>query len=111
MFSGIQEILLILLIVLAVVFFAAHNRSPPNTCCRWPGQTQPLSETLRSLAVGHSGLDCLAFSDGGLFRTLASGSPPYLYAGAGPVALFWGILWIAAGFRKHRKKPRDSYET
>jgi hypothetical protein len=31
---------------------------------------------------------------------------PYLYAGAGPVALFWGILWIAAGFRKHRKKPR-----
>jgi hypothetical protein len=29
--------------------------------------------------------------------------PPYLYAGVGPVALFWGILWIAAGFRKHRK--------
>jgi len=57
-------------------FFTAHNRSPTTTCCEWSGQTPPLSETLRSPSVGHSGLDCLAFSDGGLFRTLASGSSP-----------------------------------
>jgi hypothetical protein len=103
MFSGLQEILLILLIVLAIVFLPriTGRRQPPVAT----GQAR------RRTYLKLSGHQRLAILGSIVWLILAAvyfepwhrDLPPYLYAGAGPVVLFWGVLWIVAGFRKHRK--------
>ena len=103
MFSGFQEILLIGLIVLGIVFLprlSGRRRIPPNETRANPRTRVHLTGFLR-LAIFVS----IAW----LLTTAAYLEPwdrpgqQYFFVGAGPVALFWGILWIAVGFRNHRK--------
>ncbi len=103
MVSGIQEILLILLIVLAIVFLPrmTARRQPPGANGRTIRRPAPkLSGRLR-LAILTSIL--WLFSAALYLEPWHRGLPAFLCAGVGPVALFWGTLWIVAGFRKHRR--------
>ncbi|MFZ0613393.1 MAG: hypothetical protein WAM73_14235 [Desulfobacterales bacterium] len=103
MFSGLQEILLILLIGLAIFFLPrlAARRQAPVANSQVNRRPRPrLSGPLRTAILAS-----LVW----LFLTAVHFEPwqrdlsPYLYTGAAPVALFWGVLWIVAGFHKHRK--------
>jgi hypothetical protein len=103
MFSGLQEILLILLIVLAIVFLPRiiGRRQTPVATGR--GRRRPYLELSGPLRLAILGSIAWLFLAAVYFEPWHRDLPPYLYAGAGPVAVFWGVLWIVAGFRKHRK--------
>ncbi|MFZ0726762.1 MAG: hypothetical protein WAO07_14885 [Desulfobacterales bacterium] len=103
MFSGLQEILLILLIVLAIFFLprlAARRRAPvaPDRVTRRPRPR--LSGPLRTAILASL---VWLFLTAVHFEPWQRNLTPYLYAGAAPVALFWGVLWIVTGFRQRRK--------
>ena len=106
MFSGIQEILLILLIVLAIVFLPRMTGRRQTPVAKGHGRRRPYLRLSGPLRLAILGSIAWLFMAAVYFEPWHRDLPPFLYAGAGPVALFWGILWIAAGFRKNRKKPR-----
>lgn len=103
MFSGLQEILLILLIVLAIVFLPRMTGRRQTPVATGRGRRRPdlkLSGPLRLAILGSiAWLFVVAVHFYPWHRDLSG----FLYAGAGPVLLFWGVLWIVAGFRRHRK--------
>ena len=103
MFSGLQEILLILLIVLAIVFLprVTGRRQPLVTTGR--GRRRPYLKLSGSLRLAILGSITWLFLAAVYFEPWHRDLPSYCYLGAGPVVLFWGVLWIVAGFRKHRK--------
>ena len=103
MFSGIQEILLILLIVMAIVFLPRITGRRQTPFANGRVKHRPYLKLSGSLRLSILGSIAWLFLTAVYFQPWHRDLPPYLYAGAGPVALFWGILWIAAGFRKHRK--------
>jgi hypothetical protein len=108
MSSGFQEILLIGLIVLGIIFLprlSGRRRIPSNEKRANPRTRVHLTGFLR-LAIFVSITWLMATA--AYLEPWERPGQQYLFVGAGPVALFWGIFWIAAGFRKHRKKPRDS---
>ena len=103
MFSGLQEILLIVFIVLAIVFLprtAGRRRTPVATDRLRRRSYVRLSGPLRLAILGSL---VWLFLAAVYFEPWHRDPSLYLYAGAGPVVLFWGILWIVAGFRNHRK--------
>ncbi|MFZ0130975.1 MAG: hypothetical protein WAK95_00420 [Desulfobacterales bacterium] len=103
MFSGLQEIFLILLIVLAIFFLPRLTGRRPAAVA--PGRVNRRPRPRLSGPLRSAILASLAW----LFLTAVYIEPwqrdltRYLYAGAAPVALFWGILWIVAGFRNRRR--------
>ena len=103
MFSGLQEILLIVFIVLAIVLLpriTGRRRAPVATGRVGRRSYLKLSGSLRLAILGSL---VWLFLAAVYFEPWHRDPSLYLYAGAGPVVLFWGILWIVAGFRKHRK--------
>ena len=102
MFSGIQEILLILLIVLAIVFLPRITGRRHTPVADGRTKHRPYLKLSGFLRLSILGSIAWLFLTAVYFEPWHRHLPPYLYAGAAPVALFWGILWIAAGFRKHR---------
>lgn len=103
MFSGLQEIFLILLVVLAIFLLPRLTGRRQAAAVPGPVNRRPrprLSGPLRSAILAS-----LAW----LFLTAVYYEPwqrdlaRYLFAGAAPVSLFWGILWIVAGFRNRRR--------
>jgi len=103
MFSGLQEILLILLIVLAIVILPriTGRRQTPVATDR--GRRRPYLKLSGPLRLAILGSIAWLFIAAVHFDPWHRDLPGFLYAGAGPVFLFWGVLWIVAGFRKHRK--------
>jgi hypothetical protein len=106
MFSGIQEILLILLIVLVIVFLPRITGRRQTPVANGRVRRRPYLKLSGPLRLAILGSIAWLFLAAVYLEPWHRNLLTYLYAGAGPVALFWGILWIAAGFRKHRKKPR-----
>ncbi len=103
MFSGLQEILLILLIVLAIFFLPRLAARRPSAAADGRVNRRPrprLSGPLRTAILASL---VWLFLTAVYFKPWQQDLSPYLYTGAAPVALFWGILWIVAGFRRHRK--------
>jgi hypothetical protein len=102
MFSGIQEILLLLLVVAAVVLLPrlVGRRQTPTISGRLVRHhPAKLSGAMRAAILGSVLWLCLTAV---YFEPWQRGFSSYLLAGAGPVALFWGILWTVAGFRHRR---------
>ena len=106
MFSGIQEILLILIIVLAIVFLPRITGRRQASVVNGRSRRRPHLKLSGPLRLAILGSIAWLFLTAVYFDPWHRALPPYLYFGAGPVLLFWGILWIAVGFRNHRKKPR-----
>jgi len=97
--SGIQEILLIVLIIAGLFFLPRLvNRSgveEPKT----PRPSRRLGGGLR-LALFASGLWAAAACL--WWRPWEGDALPFVLIGLGPVALAWGLAWVALGFRKRR---------
>ena len=103
MFSGLQEILLIVFIVLAIVFLpriTGRRRTPAAT---GRGRRRSYLKLSGSLRLAILGSLVWLFLTAVYFEPWHRALPLYLCTGAGPVVLLWGVLWIVAGFRKHRK--------
>jgi len=103
MFSGFQEILLIGLFVLGIVFL-------PRLLGRRqiPSKNAPENPRLRLRLTGFLRL-AIFVSITWLLATAVYLEPwdhpgqQYVFVGAGPVSVFWGLYWIISGFRKYRK--------
>lgn len=102
MFSGIQEIL-VLVVIFGVILLLprlGRRRHPPV----------PARRPLHPPLVRLSGAMRLAVSASLLWPLAAAvylepwqnGPRHFLLAGLLPVGVLWGIVWVAAGFRKKR---------
>jgi hypothetical protein len=102
MFSGLQEILLLLVIVVALLVLprlldrGRVSSAPPGSKRVMP----PLSGRMR-LAVVISVLWLLGAAV--YIQPWRSDTSAFFFYGLLPVALFWGLVWVAAGFRARRR--------
>lgn len=103
MFSGIQEILLLLVIVVALIMLpriierGRQSSSHPSSSSR---TIPPLSGRMRLIIVA-SVLWVLATA--AYFQPWHNDPATFFYYGLLPVALIWGLIWAAAGFRSRRR--------
>ena len=98
--SGFQEILVIGLII-AVIFVLPRMTGRGNRPS--PSRARPLSglgalSVRIRLAIVASALWVILAS--ALFRPWQGDPVPFFYAGLGPVAVAWGLIWVLAGFRR-----------
>lgn len=103
MFSGLQEILLIALIVLGIMVLPRlldRRRFPASDSHSKSGIRLRLTGFLR-LAIFVSIAWLLATA--AYLEPWEHPGQQYIFVGAGPVAVFWGLSWIISGFRKYRK--------
>ncbi|MEJ2037487.1 MAG: hypothetical protein P8X55_00950 [Desulfosarcinaceae bacterium] len=97
--SGFQEILVIVLIVLAIFFVPRMRQAPQRRKPQAkPRSARPFFRGRTRLAIFLSllWLGLVAAH----FQPWRSGLLSFLYFGAGPVALGWGIAWVLKGFGK-----------
>ena len=104
MFSGIQEILVIIAILLGIFFIPRMTGKYRSSAS---GERRPVSVRFqlsgrRRLAL----LVSLLWSLGAAIYLEPWHAPfkPFLFYGLGPVLLFWGIIWVVAGYSANRTK-------
>jgi len=103
MFTGTQEIFV--LVIIAVLLFVLPRMFSRNKSKKTPDAS--LSDTF-SMFSGRMRLALIASFIWPILSAVhlkpwADGLDPFLYFGIAPVALWWSIRWIVAGFRKHKK--------
>jgi len=93
--SGIQEILVVVFILLVILYL-------PKRTARNENETSKKSSTLLSgwLRLGILASFVWLAAVAGTVHILAENSILFLYFGAGPVALAWGVAWVVNGYRK-----------
>lgn len=103
--SGIQEFALIAAIIGAIFFLPRMLRGPKiRSQSRLPkaGRSFQLSGWQRLAIVASLAWPLVT---GIYYQLWSSGNwMVWLYAGGGPVLLFWGLVWVAGGFRKKRRR-------
>jgi hypothetical protein len=103
MFSGIQEILVLVGILGAILLLpriGSHSRPPVPVRRLFSNPLARLSGGMR-LAVSASLLWPLGAAV--YLEPWQNGTRAFLLAGLLPVAVFWGIVWVTAGFRNKRR--------
>jgi hypothetical protein len=93
--SGIHEILVVFIVLL--ILFYLPKRTAANRVERSQGHLVKLSGKLRlTIFVSVIWLASIAH----FFPPWQRELPAFIYFGAGPVALAWGIIWVVTGFRQ-----------
>jgi hypothetical protein len=95
--SGIQEILLIVLVVVGLFFLPrlVNRRSEPEPARVRSAKKLGGAVRLALLASGlWAAVACL------WLRPWQGDVLPFVLLGLGPVAVGWGLVWVALGFRK-----------
>ena len=97
---GFTETLIIIAIILAIIVLPKRFGRKPEPVIKRIKKRIKLTGWTRIAIL--SSILWLAFST--LYLTpWNNGWTFYIYAGPGPVALFWGIFWIILGFKKMGK--------
>ena len=97
MFSGIQEILVLVIIVLGILLLprVLNRGQEKQTTASHP--TVVLTGRMR-LAIAASAIWPAIIA--AILQPWKQDLLPYLYLGAGPVAIGWILYWVLTGFRK-----------
>lgn len=99
--SGFQEILLILVVIIVLFFLprmVARPAAPPKTPPR--PVLKPLPGRWRLALL----ITVFWLLGAALWLQPWHNSPTVFFGiGAGPVLIFWGVVWVAIGFKKFRR--------
>jgi len=98
--SGITEILLIIAIILGIFMLPRLMSRKPEQVRQCREGEPPLSGRMRVAILASLLWPVLAAF---FLKPWNSHWVVFLYVAVGPVALIWGIYWVASGFRKERK--------
>jgi hypothetical protein len=100
--SGIQEILLIVLLILALLIlprFLSSKRVPEASRSERSARLWMSGKFRLGLLVTFLWL--FAFS--AIYVPWGGQWLAFLYAGAGPPIVAWGLIWVISGFRNSRR--------
>ena len=94
--SGLMEIFIIVVIILGIILLPRMLRRQPETEIRSMRGSKLTGWNRMAILASILWLAFFAF----YLKPWSNEWPVFLYVGAGPVVLSWGIFWIFLGFRK-----------